>query len=228
MRQTKKKKKKKKREMLHITRFRVMMEINCEGIKILIKDGCATTFIRGFHPTINKTCCHNRQNRRNPMVRLKSRYILFEVLYPDVDDEYETVPDITKKDILTTHHKVSPNTISPRNILQELRKQLQVNFGDYGLGKATALLQIKYFSNRTSTGIIRCGHDDHQYVIMALALMNQIESVGPIIMNPIKVSGTIKKVELFAIRRSHRLNRILLTDDRNDEFSSITDDENND
>ncbi|CDO95316.1 unnamed protein product [Kluyveromyces dobzhanskii CBS 2104] len=127
------------------------------------------------------------------MVRLKSRYILFEILYPDVNDEFETVPNVTKKDILTGHHKVSPNSINVKSIMQELRKQLQINFGDFGLGKATALLQIKYFSNRTSTGIIRCGHDDHQYILMALALINQIENIGSVILNPVKVSGTIKK-----------------------------------
>ena len=159
------------------------------------------------------------------MVRLKSRYILFEILYPTTGEKFESVPNTQKKTILMNHHRISPNTINAKIILQELRKQLQINFGDYGAGKATSLLQIKYFSNKTSTGIIRCSHEDHQLVIVALILMNQLDSVEDIIVNPIKVSGTIKKIELYVINRSRRLNRILSTTDMNDEFSTIIEDD---
>lgn len=159
------------------------------------------------------------------MVRLKSRYILFEVLYPLVSDSSEAATYTSKKDILVQHHKVSPIAVNPKTLLQELRRVIQINFGDYGLGKASSLLQIKYFSNRTSTGIIRCGHEDHQYVLMALALMSEIDAVHNIIVNPIKISGTIKKIEQYAIGRNRKLNHIVAQTDRNDNFINITDDE---
>ena len=33
------------------------------------------------------------------------------------------------------------------------------------------LLNVKYFSNRTSTGILRCGRDQSDYIIGAMSLI---------------------------------------------------------
>ncbi|SCW01387.1 LAFE_0D11452g1_1 [Lachancea fermentati] len=156
------------------------------------------------------------------MVRLKSRYILFEILYPSPDPRFsEDDSEPTVKDIMLQHHKTSPANLTTKSIVQELRKTLQYNFGDYGSGKATSLLQIKYFSNRTSTGIIRCSREDYELVVTALTLMNRIGDFDGIIINPVKISGTIKKIEQYAIRRNTKLLRILNRQDSVDNFETL-------
>lgn len=149
------------------------------------------------------------------MVRLKSRYILFEVLYPfESSSLEEDVSLCSRKDILLSHHQVSPAEINIKLLLQEIRRSLQLNFGDYGSGKATSLLQVKYFSNMTSTGILRCHREDCDLVLTALTLMDKLGTVENIIINPVKVSGTIKKMEQYAGRRSQKLLSIIKQDDK--------------
>lgn len=162
------------------------------------------------------------------MVRLKTRYILFEILYPC---DYSTIEDSGSTNALNTnillrHHRISPPQISSKAIAQELRRSLQVNFGDYGLGKAGSLLQIKYFSNRTSTGIIRCHREDSDLVIMALSLTSKIGETNSVIINPVKVSGTIKKVEQYTIRRTKRLLAVMHENAKDylDDFSNVSQD----
>ncbi|GAV53682.1 hypothetical protein ZYGR_0AK01840 [Zygosaccharomyces rouxii] len=160
------------------------------------------------------------------MVRLKTRYILFEVLYPydTLQDKQSSGSRALNTDILLRHHRVSPSHINAKTISQEVRRSLQTNFGDYGLGKAGSLLQIKYFSNRTSTGIIRCHREDTDLVLMALCLTNRLGEVDSLILNAVKVGGTIKKVEQYAIRRSQRFLAAVQRNDNDvlDDFSNVT------
>lgn len=165
------------------------------------------------------------------MVRLKSRYILFEVLYP-VNANYseEDVPFCSRRQILLRHHQVSPVDVSIKVLIQEIRRSLQHNFGDYGCGKATSLLQIKYFSNMTSTGILRCHREDSDLLITALTLISKIGTIDNVIVNPVKVSGTIKKIEDYAGRRSEKLLSVIKRDDKRliDDFTTVTEDNDED
>ncbi|QLL34085.1 hypothetical protein HG536_0F04110 [Torulaspora globosa] len=160
------------------------------------------------------------------MVRLKSRYILFEILYPD-EGGIEGTAHITKRDILLRLHRVSPPDISIKSLLQEIRRSLQVNFGDYGSGKANSLLQVKYFSNMTSTGILRCHREDCDLLVAALALITKVGDVDGLMVNPIKMSGTIKKIEEYAGRRSEKLLSVLKQNDEIalDNFHDVSEDE---
>lgn len=47
---------------------------------------------------------------------------------------------------------------------------------------------------------------------MALMLMSKIGDVGGLIVNPVKVSGTIKKIEQFAIRRNSKILNLIKCD----------------
>ncbi|QLG73180.1 hypothetical protein HG535_0E02640 [Zygotorulaspora mrakii] len=160
------------------------------------------------------------------MVRLKSRYILFEIVYPTGTDSITSSLE-TGKDIFLRHHQITPPDISSKTLLQEIRKSLQLNFGDYGLGKVSSLLQVKYFSNMTSTGILRCHREDCDLLVMALFLMKKISNTDRVIVNPIKVSGTIKKIEEYSCRRNQRLLSIIKQDYecRVDDFTCISEDE---
>ncbi|AGO12025.1 AaceriADR362Cp [[Ashbya] aceris (nom. inval.)] len=161
------------------------------------------------------------------MVRLKSRYVLFEILYPpvDADDSYDALCLRSSKDIQLRYRQMSSPVITHKSIMQELRKVLQTNFGDYGMAQATAILQVKYFSNKTSTGILRCSREHYQLVVMALMLMKRIDTITDIIVNPVKVSGTIKKIERYAIRRNQQLMTLLESSDPLSEFANVSDDD---
>lgn len=137
------------------------------------------------------------------MVRLKSRYVLFEIIYPPesiAEAELDRMDDV-----MMGFHKSTRNyhEINSKTILQEIRRVVQYNFGDLGSGQLTSLLHLKYFSNATSTGILRCHREDLNILLTTLALVNKIGDYEGIILNPVKVSGTIKKLEQYAIRRNH-------------------------
>lgn len=136
------------------------------------------------------------------MVRLKSRYVLFEILYPPTglgDDDFKRMDDV-----MMGYHRstVNYNEVNSRSIIGEIRRVVQYNFGDLGSGKLNSLLHLKYFSNATSTGIIRCHREDLNLLLITLALINKIGDTNGIIINTVKVSGTIKKLEQFAIKRN--------------------------
>ncbi|CCC70588.1 hypothetical protein NCAS_0F01040 [Naumovozyma castellii] len=131
------------------------------------------------------------------MVRLKSRYVLFEILYPPV-----TGTQYSKTEIYVSNHTQSPHQITSKTLLQEIRRSLQINFGDYGAGKVASLLQLKYFSNTTSMGIIRCHREDCTLLVAALSLISKVADIDGVIINPIKLSGTVKKIEQYGVRRN--------------------------
>lgn len=144
------------------------------------------------------------------MVRLKSRYVLFEVLLsPHITNADEDGETFTKHNILLSHHRPCPKEISIKSLIQEIRHSLQLNFGDYGSGKIGSLLQLKYFSNNTGTGIIRCHREDVDTLVASLMLINKVGDIENVIINPVKVSGTIKKIEQYSIRRSSKLLSLL-------------------
>lgn len=67
-------------------------------------------------------------------------------------------------------------------------------------------MTLKYFSNKTSTGIIRCGRGQFETIVAAMSLVTKIEDQN-ITFNCVHVSGTIKKCEEFSIKRSRELMR---------------------
>ncbi|CCK70233.1 RNA-binding protein POP5 KNAG_0D04940 [Huiozyma naganishii CBS 8797] len=168
------------------------------------------------------------------MVRLKSRYVLFEIVSP-----VAVCGDGTASAVLS--RGPCSARVTAKTILQEIRRSLQVNFGDYGAGKVGSLLQVKYFSNNTATGILRCHREDVDLLLGALFFMSNVgespEEHRGLIVNPVKVSGTIKKVEQFAVRRGQKLvaltRRQLAGPDNiqqksfTDDFTSIIDDNAN-
>lgn len=165
------------------------------------------------------------------MVRLKSRYVLFEVLYPQTSP---SSADSSREDIVLRGHRPSPADITGKVLLQEIRRSLQLHLGDYGSGKVCSLLQLKYWSNNTSTGILRCHREDVYLLLTGLFFLRELGNDNlRVIVNPVKVSGTIKKVEQYAMRRSDRMVALVrkgsaraATDDAlqlfNNNFASVT------
>lgn len=156
------------------------------------------------------------------MVRLKHRYILFDVVYPpssnpQTSDQRRKFVSFSRspKDCLLQLHAPSPPSITGRNIVSLLKRVIEDHFGELASGTIGLLIIVKYFSNRTSTGIIRCNRTDFQKVIAALALVNKIETAD-VVMRCVHASGTIKKCEQFSIMRSRQLMIEMGTEDNDD------------
>lgn len=146
-----------------------------------------------------------------PMVRLKHRYVLFDVLYPPSSnpnnlDQRRKSSLFSKnpKECLLQLHSPSPPSVSGRNIATLIKHVIEDHFGEIASGTIGLLVIVKYFSNKTSTGIIRCSRTDFQKVVAALALVNKIENFN-VVMRCVHVSGTIRKCEEFSIRRNRQL-----------------------
>ena len=154
------------------------------------------------------------------MVRLKLRYVLFDIVYPPELDNTEELVNVSASPLnaLLSLHQTSPTVINQKTLSQAIRKVIQDHYGDFGAGTAGMQLTVKYFSNKTSTGIIRCSRLSFPIVISALALMNTLGGRN-ITIRCLHVSGTIKKCEQFCIQR----NRSLICKLRNEPSSDKTD-----
>lgn len=109
------------------------------------------------------------------MVKFKSRYILVETLYNDDKIKH----------------------IEPGILAQILKKNVELLFGDIGLGQISKNLQVKYVNNVTNLMILRISRDYVNLLWTILALMNELDG-EKIRMHVIGVSGTIKKCEIKA------------------------------
>lgn len=153
------------------------------------------------------------------MVRLKARYILFDILTPPSGQ----LQSYSEKGSLLALHSASPN-VNLRAIADLVRKQIQIFFGDYGTGVTGMSLMVKYFSAKTSTGIVRCSRGHYQMVCAALTMINSLGGKD-VIVRIVRVSGTIKKCEQAAIERNRKLMRALNTKIDDDGIMDIKEDE---
>ena len=120
------------------------------------------------------------------MVRLKARYVLFEILYP------------------------SPGTAvaDGKHVLQALRSSIETNFGELGTGRCQSTLAVRYYNPKTSSGIIRIAREQAPIVQGALTHLRQIKG-SSVVVRVTHVSGTMKKCEqrAVAIRRAEIVRR---------------------
>ena len=107
------------------------------------------------------------------MVKLKSRYILTEVLYDD-DKKLQKYGE--------------------SKFAKIIKNEVEKNFGEVNLGKINKNLQIKYVNNYTNMLIIRVGKEYIKLMRTALALINKIDFEN-VRLRIIGVSGTIKGAE---------------------------------
>ena len=152
------------------------------------------------------------------MVRIKHRYLLINILFP--------IPAPTNTKIPTTIslNRGCPEWFNATYLLRLLRNSITENFGDYGSGITGGSLSIKYFSQATSTAIIRCPRAHYRLVWAALTFIGGLIKYGSgrrgdeekvdCVIRTVRVSGTIKKAEEEAIRRARR-QIVLATQDGN-------------
>src|SRR5579862_4817161 len=123
------------------------------------------------------------------MVRLKHRWLLFEILYPN---EGCPIPFSTPS-----------QSITQKLLLDVLRQHISYNFGDVGSGLVSPSLSIKYFSAATNTGIVRISRDHYRLVWAALTFVRELGG-RECVVTVRRVSGTIKKAEQEILRRDKR------------------------
>lgn len=139
------------------------------------------------------------------MVRLKTRYFLFEILYPDNPEiglDFSATDEAAMARLLRQMPSKSP--IDGRTITKALKDAILQNFGDYGMGCVASSLAVKYFSQTTSLGIVRVGRDHFRTLWAAMSYISHIEGCR-VIISVKRVSGTIKKCELAAMAHDRRL-----------------------
>ncbi|KAL8801595.1 MAG: hypothetical protein Q9223_006932 [Gallowayella weberi] len=142
------------------------------------------------------------------MVRIKHRYLLVNILYPEPPKSKEprhqssNVPDLVQIRRPTSDH------LSPSLLAKAIRDQILLMYGDYGSGITSTGLLVKYLSPATSTAIVRCSRANYQIVWAALTFMTHLprlpdqDKLQPCVMQVVRVSGTIRKAEEEVIRRA--------------------------
>lgn len=119
------------------------------------------------------------------MVRVKRRYILFELVFDSKDD-------CTNFD----------RSINERHITHAVRDSVQQLYGDYGLGVISQSLVLKRFNKQTKIGIFSCYRHSYRYLFNALLLIQDIQKVKCIFRTH-HLSGTIRGC-LRALERMYK------------------------
>ena len=155
------------------------------------------------------------------MVRIKHRWLLVQVLYPTSAKPNSNTHKTTHQSIepktsllaapapTLSIHAPTPDSVNTQSLIRLIRAQLLQLFGDYGAGLANNGLAIKYWSNATSTMIVRCERATARIVWAALTFVRSLSVYEgrkstdlPCVMQVLRVSGTIRKVEEELIRRA--------------------------
>ncbi|KFY75035.1 hypothetical protein V499_04957 [Pseudogymnoascus sp. VKM F-103] len=136
------------------------------------------------------------------MVRLKNRYLLVNILYPEATAlPSSKVPDVVAFNQPTT------DDLTPQLLIKAIREAVLELFGDYGSGAIAGSLMVKYLSPATSTFIIRVTRAHYRIAWAALSMMNTVpvKDGKKCVYRVIRVSGTIRKAEEEAIRRAREM-----------------------
>lgn len=134
------------------------------------------------------------------MVRVKSRYIAFRVLYPECGDE------------ILLKYRPTDSDVTGKIILQKIKEQININFGDAAMGRISGSLNLRYFSNKTSLGILKMNFEEYKMVCFAIMMVNKLEikqdnnkEEEDIIIQIIRSSGTMTKLQTFLINEDKKI-----------------------
>ncbi|KAL4800724.1 Rpp14/Pop5 family-domain-containing protein [Aspergillus venezuelensis] len=158
------------------------------------------------------------------MVRVKHRYLLLEILYPDPT----SAPSSTNKNRSNAQqsqlriHAPTSDALTPSLLAKMVRDEVADLFGDWGVGRLGGVgaggVSVKYLSPATSTAIIRCPRASYRLVWTALTYMTRVPEISEgktkrvdlanlsrrCVFRVVRVSGTIRKAEEEAVRRARR------------------------
>ncbi|THY58236.1 hypothetical protein D6C97_04492 [Aureobasidium pullulans] len=147
------------------------------------------------------------------MVRLKHRYLLLNILYPDAETPTKPSTDAELPHVIS-FRRPSSDKLNAQLLARIIRDGVAELFGDYGSGMIAASLVGKFtlstaFRMNTSmkervTAIVRVSRAHYRLVWAALSFVTRLPK--PIdqncVIQVVRVSGTIRKAEEEAIRRA--------------------------
>ncbi|KAB8079325.1 Rpp14/Pop5 family-domain-containing protein [Aspergillus leporis] len=154
------------------------------------------------------------------MVRVKHRYLLIDILYPDPStwpstSQSKKAPQQAQSQLRI--HSPTSDALTPSLLAKMVREEVAEIFGDWGVGRLGGVgaggVSVKYLSPATSTAIIRCPRASFRLVWTAITYMSRVPEIGdrrnvvmtrPCVFRVIRVSGTMRKAEEEAIRRARR------------------------
>ena len=84
-------------------------------------------------------------------------------------------------------------------MIREIKESIHLNFGDFGLGKISFSLNMKYLNSVSRIFILRAARDQKDMVWNSLMFMNNLDG-SPFHIRILGCSGTIKKCEIKARR----------------------------
>lgn len=134
------------------------------------------------------------------MVRIKNRYILFNILYPAAPTGSAPLSEPTTAPSALEFLRPTSRDITNSTLAAIIRENIALQSGDYGSGVA-ASLAVKHFSPDTSTGILRVSREHYRIVWAALTLIRELKGQD-VVVRVVRISGTMKKAEKEAIRRA--------------------------
>ncbi|KAK5206497.1 RNA-binding protein pop5 [Exophiala xenobiotica] len=108
------------------------------------------------------------------MVRIKQRYILFNVLYPGTTTPPPQPSSQTPTPSYVLFSRPSPPHLNGRLLLSTIRSTIQSLFGDHGMSVVQSSLRIMYFSPSTSTVILRVPRAHFRLVWASLTFMDTV------------------------------------------------------
>ncbi|KIV87650.1 hypothetical protein PV11_03182 [Exophiala sideris] len=142
------------------------------------------------------------------MVRIKHRYLLFNILYPNPPQP--TTQPSTQPPSYVLFSRPSPNHLTSQLLISTIRSNIQSIFGDYGVSVTQSGMRIVYFSPGTSTVILRVPRAHFRLVWASLTFMDTLPGASrgdaPVrcVVRVVRVSGTIRKSEEEVLRRARR------------------------
>lgn len=156
------------------------------------------------------------------MVRIKHRYLLVQILYPKTSTtpgQSHLASANPSQAYLTTLHAPTKDAITAVLLLRHVRAHLTQLFGDAGAALAGSNLSVKYWSNATSTFVLRCKREAVRWVWAAVTFIRSLPVPGPgkgtgppagvakdeCVMKVSRVSGTMRKVEEAVIADARRM-----------------------
>ncbi|THX96129.1 hypothetical protein D6C79_01264 [Aureobasidium pullulans] len=127
------------------------------------------------------------------MVRLKHRYLLLNILYPDAETPTKPSTDAELPHVIS-FRRPSSDKLNAQLLARIIRDGVAELFGDYGSGMIAASL----------VAIVRVSRAHYRLVWAALSFVTRLPK--PIdqncVIQVVRVSGTIRKAEEEAIRRA--------------------------
>ncbi|EXJ84339.1 hypothetical protein A1O3_05006 [Capronia epimyces CBS 606.96] len=116
------------------------------------------------------------------MVRLKHRYLLFNILYPTPTPTTTSTANFNTNTTDASYllfARPSPTHLTAQLLLHTLRSTISQVFGEHGLGTTQAGLKVVYFSPSTSTCILRVTRPYFRLVWASLTYMDSIPGPSP-------------------------------------------------